>query len=434
MIGLSDPFTIARLEPGGLAARLGLAIGERILEINGVELHDEIDFGAQISEEQLLLRVQGSDGAVREVEGAREYGVPFGAEFEARQPKRCHNNCVFCFVYQHPKGVRRELLIKDDDYVFSFVHGNFITLTNLSDADFQRILDERLSPMYVSVHATDPEVRVRMMKNPKSGQILQQIDRLAAGGIDLHTQLVIVPGMNDGEVLERSIRELADRFPRVQTIAVVPVGLTKHRGRLPQLRTFTKDDAVQALDLVHGFQKDFLKHRKTRLVFAADEMYVLAEAEIPPARAFEGFPQAENGIGMLRQTIDAWLAGQEGIVPRNGTRERVAIVTGTSAAPTLRRLLAERPPTGADATLCVVTNEYFGDTVTVSGLLVGADIEAALAKHGAVDRVLLPPNCLKEREVFLDDRTRTDLERRLGVPLQIGFDVPSATHAGSPAA
>ena len=434
MIGLSDPFTIARLEPAGLAARLGLAVGERILEINGVELHDEIDFGAQISEEQLLLRIQGSDGAIREVEGAREYGVPFGAEFEARQPKRCHNNCVFCFVYQHPKGVRRELLIKDDDYVFSFVHGNFITLTNLSDADFQRILDERLSPMYVSVHATDPDVRVRMMKNPKSGQILQQIDRLAAGGIDLHTQLVIVPGMNDGEVLERSIRELADRFPRVQTIAVVPVGLTKHRGRLPQLRTFTKDDAVRALDLVHGFQKDFLKHRKTRLAFAADEMYVLAEAEIPPARAFEGFPQAENGIGMLRQTIDAWLAGQEGVVPRNGARERVAIVTGTSAAPTLRRLLAERPPAGADATLCVVTNEYFGDTVTVSGLLVGADIEAALAKHGAVDRVLLPPNCLKEKEVFLDDRTRTDLERRLGVPLQIGFDVPSATHTGSTAA
>ena len=434
MIGLSDPFTIARLEPGGLAARLGLAVGERILEINGVELHDEIDFGAQISEEHLLLRVQGSDGAVREVEGAREYGVPFGAEFEARQPKRCHNNCVFCFVYQHPKGVRRELLIKDDDYVFSFVHGNFITLTNLSDADFQRILDERLSPMYVSVHATDPDVRVRMMKNPKSGQILQQIDRLAAGGIDLHTQLVIVPGMNDGEVLERSIRELADRFPRVQTIAVVPVGLTKHRGRLPQLRTFTKEDAVRALDLVHGFQKDFLKHRKTRLVFAADEMYVLAEAEIPPARAFEGFPQAENGIGMLRQTIDAWLAGQEGVVPRNGTRERVAIVTGTSAAPTLRRLLAERPPAGADASLCVVTNEYFGDTVTVSGLLVGADIEAALAKHGAVDRVLLPPNCLKEKEVFLDDRTRTDLERRLGVPLQIGFDAPGAVHAGSSAA
>jgi len=439
LIGLSDPFTIARLTPGGLAARLGLAVGERILEINGVELHDEIDFGAQISEEQIVLRVQASDGSVREVEGAREYGVSFGAEFEARQPKRCHNNCVFCFVYQHPKGVRRELLIKDDDYVFSFVHGNFITLTNLSDADFQRILDERLSPMYVSVHATDPDVRVRLMKNPKSGQILSQLDRLAAGGIDLHTQLVIVPGINDGEVLERSIRELAERYPRVQTIAVVPVGLTKHRGRLPSLRTFTKEDAARALDQVHGFQKDFLKRHKTRLVFAADEMYVLAEAEIPPASAFEGFPQAENGIGMLRQTMDAWLAGKEGVVPRNGKRERVAIVTGTSAAPTLRRLLDERPPTGADASLCVVTNEYFGDTVTVSGLLVGADIEAALVKHGPADRVLLPPNCLKEQELFLDDRTRSDLESRLGVPVQIGFDAPlgtsptNATHA-APAA
>lgn len=424
MIGLSDPFTIARVEPGGLGERLGLKPRERILEINGIALHDEIDFGSQISEERLHLRVQSAEGAVRELEGVREYGIPFGVEFEARQPKRCHNNCVFCFVYQHPKGVRRELLIKDDDYVFSFVHGNFITLTNLGDAEFQRILDERLSPMYVSVHATDPEVRVRMMKNPKSGKIMADIDRLAAGGIELHTQLVIVPGMNDGDILRRSVEELAARFPSVRTIAVVPVGLTKHRGRLPQLRTFTREDAVEALETVQRFQDAFRKAHRTRLVFAADEMYVLAGADVPPARAYEGFPQLENGIGMLRQTIDAWDSGA--IRPRNGSRERVAIVTGTSAAPTLRRLLEEQPPKDVDASLCVVANEYFGDTVTVSGLLVGADIEAALLRHGPVDRVLLPPNCLKEREIFLDDRTRTDLEMRIGAPVHIGFDHPRA--------
>ncbi len=424
MIGLSDPFTIARVEPGGLGERLGLKPRERILEINGVPLHDEIDFGSQVSEERLRLRVQSPDGAMRELEGLREYGVPFGVEFEARQPKRCHNNCVFCFVYQHPKGVRRELLIKDDDYVFSFVHGNFITLTNLGDAEFQRILDERLSPLYVSVHATDPEVRVRMMKNPKSGKIMADIDRLVEGGIDLHTQLVIVPGMNDGEILRRSIQDLAARHPRVQTIAVVPVGLTKHRGRLPQLRTFTREDAEAALEMVHEAQAAFRKAHKTRLVFAADEMYVLAGADVPPARAYEGFPQLENGIGMLRQTMDTWAS--DAIRARNGSRERVAIVTGTSAAPTLRRLLEERPLEEVDASLCVVTNEYFGDTVTVSGLLVGADIESALLRHGPVDRVLLPPNCLKEREIFLDDRTRTDLERRIGVPIQIGFDHPAA--------
>jgi len=426
MIGLSDPFTISRLEPGGLAERLGLKPRERILEINGVPLQDEIDFGTQISEERLLLRVQAEDGHVREVEGLREYGVPFGAEFEARQPKRCHNNCVFCFVYQHPKGVRRELLIKDDDYVFSFVHGNFITLTNLGEAEFQRILDERLSPLYVSVHATDPEVRVRMMKNPKSGRILADIDRLAAGGIELHTQLVIVPGMNDGDVLAQSLRDLAARFPSVRTIAVVPVGLTKHRGRLPDLRTFTRDDAVGALAQVHAFQAKSRKEHQTRIAFAADEMYVLAGEEVPPARAYEGFPQLENGIGMLRQTIDAWRKGATDVVPRNGSRERVAVVTGTSAAPTLRRLIDERPPDGVDLSLCVVANDYFGDTVTVSGLLVGADIEAALKLHGPVDRVLLPPNCLKEREIFLDDRTRTDLERTIGAPVQIGFDQSAA--------
>ncbi|HEY6572703.1 MAG TPA: DUF512 domain-containing protein, partial [Candidatus Eisenbacteria bacterium] len=273
MIGLSDPFTIARVEPGTLASELGLAPGERILAINDVELHDEIDFGHAINDEWLVVRVRGKDGAVREVEGAREYGVGFGAEFEARQPKRCHNNCVFCFVYQHPKGVRRELLIKDDDYVFSFVHANFITLTNLSEPEFQRILDERLSPLYVSVHATDPAVRVRLMKNPKSGMILQQIDRLAEAEIEMHTQLVICPGINDGDILVKSIEELAARHPWVKTISVVPVGLTKHRERLPQLRTFTREDAEAAIDLVHEHQKRLLRERKTRLVFAADEMY-----------------------------------------------------------------------------------------------------------------------------------------------------------------
>jgi putative radical SAM enzyme (TIGR03279 family) len=427
VIGLSDPFTIAKVEPGGLGARLGLQPRDRILEINGIALHDEVDFGSQISEERLRLTIQAADGAVREVEGLREYGVPFGVEFEARQPKRCHNNCVFCFVYQHPKGVRRELLIKDDDYVFSFVHGNFITLTNLGEAEFQRILDERLSPLYVSVHATDPDVRVRMMKNPKSGKILADIDRLIAGGIDLHTQMVVVPGMNDGAVLTRSIEELAARFPRVRTIAVVPVGLTKHRGRLPDLRTFTRQDAVASLAEVHAFQAAFLKTHKTRIVFAADEMYVLAGETVPAARSYEGFHQLENGIGMLRQTIDAWTKGTDTVRPRNGKRERVAIVTGTSAAPTLRRLLEERPPDGVDASLCVVTNEYFGDTVTVSGLLVGADIEAALRRHGPVDRALLPPNCLKEREIFLDDRTRSDLEQAIGAPVQIGFDTRAAS-------
>ncbi len=426
MIGLSDPFTIATVDPKGLAARLGLMPGERILEINGIVLHDEIDFGSQISEEELTLRVLGQDSRERVVQGIREYGVPFGAAFEARQPKRCHNNCVFCFVYQHPKGVRRELLIKDDDYVFSFVHGNFITLTNLGDAEFQRIIDERLSPLYVSVHATDPEVRVRLMKNPKSGRIMEQIDRLVAAGIEMHTQLVICPGINDGAILTRSIEELGERHPAVRTIAVVPVGLTKHRARLPQLRTFTADDARAALAetarLARGFQKRF----SSRVVFAADEMYVLADEPVPPARAYEGFLQLENGIGMLRSTMDRWAKAEDDIRPRNGARERVVVVTGTSASPTIERLLRERAPDGVEATVCTVTNDYFGETVTVSGLLVGADIERALLAHGAGDRVLLPPNCLKEGEVFLDDRTRSDLEARLGVPIQIGFDTKAA--------
>jgi len=430
MIGLSDPFTIAGVDPNGLAAKLGLRKGERLLAINDVLLHDEIDFAAQSQEEFLRLRVRGTDGNEREIEGRREYGVPFGAEFEARQPKRCHNNCVFCFVYQHPKGVRRELLIKDDDYVFSFVHGNFITLTNLSEPEFQRIIDERLTPLYVSVHATDPDVRVRLMKNPKSGLILRQIDRLVAAGIEMHTQLVICPGINDGAVLTRSIADLAERHPGVRTVAVVPVGLTKHRGRLPELRTFTSEDSRMCLDQVHRAQAELRKRFKTRLVYAADELYVLAGEDVPKAAAYEGFPQLENGIGMLRQTMDDWGSGKMTILPRNGRRERVAVVTGTSAGPTLTRLLERSSPPGVETTLVVVPNEYFGETVTVSGLLVGSDIERALLERGGgFDRVLLPPNCLKEGEIFLDDGTRSDLERKLGVPVQIGFDATAAAAA-----
>jgi putative radical SAM enzyme (TIGR03279 family) len=426
VIGLSDPFTISHVEPQGLAARLGLLPGERILAINDVDLHDEIDFSSQISEEFLHLRVRGTDGAVREVEGQREYGVPFGAEFEARQPKRCHNNCVFCFVYQHPKGVRKELLIKDDDYVFSFVHGNFITLTNLSEADFQRILDERLSPLYISVHATDPQVRARLMKNPKSGRILEQMDRLAAVGIEMHTQLVVCPGINDGAVLSRSIEDLAARHPFVRTISVVPVGLTKHRERLPQLRPYNAAEAGEAIAEVHAFQDRFLTEKKTRLVFAADEMYVLADAAVPPAKSYEDFPQHENGIGMLRLLTDRWMAGEDTVEPRDGGRDRVAVVTGASAAPTLQALFEAKPPAGVDLDLCVVENDYFGPTVTVSGLLVGVDIERALRARPGFHRVLLPSNCLKDGDIFLDDRTRTALERSLGVPVDVGFDTPTA--------
>ena len=425
MIGLSDPFTIAHVDTHGLAAQLGLLPGERILAINDVELHDEIDFSNQISEELLRLRVRGTDGAVREVEGWREYGVPFGVEFEARQPKRCHNNCVFCFVYQHPRGVRKELLVKDDDYVFSFVHGNFITLTNLAEADFRRILEERLSPLYISVHATDPQVRTRLMKNPKSGLILQQIDRLAAVGIEMHTQLVVCPGINDGAVLTRSIEDLAARHPSVRTISVVPVGLTKHRERLPQLRTFTPEEARQSIGEVHAFQERFLPQKRTRLVFAADEMYVLGGEEVPSASAYEGFPQHENGIGMLRMLSDRWMAGEDTVEPRDGGRDRVAVITGASAAPTLRALFEAKPPAGVDLDLCVVENDYFGSSVTVSGLLVGADIERALRARPRFDRVLLPPNCLKEGNIFLDDRTRSDLERSLGAPVDVGFDTPT---------
>jgi putative radical SAM enzyme (TIGR03279 family) len=400
------------------AAAAGLAPGDRILAINGHALRDAIDFQFHGADERLDLTVE-RDGARRPLRVVCG-GAPLGVELTAPRPgdiATCANKCVFCFIHQLPKGMRGSLYVKDDDFRLSFLHGNYITLTDLDEAELARIEAQRLSPLYVSVHATDPGLRWELLGRPRaSAEILPRLARLATSGIRMHAQIVLCPGWNDGAQLERTVRELAPLHPHVATTAIVPVGLTAHRERLPSLRTLTDAEARALVATVHGWQAELLPRLGSRFVFLGDEVYLQAGAPLPDAAAYEGFPVAEDGIGLVRRFEDAFarLARRR----RAGTDARVTVVSGTLYAPRLERLLATLP---AAARVAAVPNRHFGGSVSVAGLLTGGDIQRHLASLGDLgDAVLVPAVALRDGDgVFLDDVTPADLARDLAVPVQV---------------
>src|SRR5262245_22448312 len=294
---------VLRVEPGGLAARAGLLPGDRLVRVNGNALRDLIDFHVLAGEERLTIDVQRGCQP-HAVVLQREWGRELGLECEPPTPSEistCANKCVFCFIHQLPKGLRRSLYVKDDDYRLSFLHGNYITLTDLPDEEVQRIVDQHLSPLYVSVHATDPVLRHFLLGRPKTmrGELMERMRRLAAAGIRLHAQIVLCPGLNDGPHLERTVRELAALHPAVATIAVVPVGLTRHREGLHPLRALTPGEARATLAAIRDWQAGHLERHGSRIVFGADELYLQAGEPIPPAAAYEGFPVVEDGVGLV---------------------------------------------------------------------------------------------------------------------------------------
>jgi putative radical SAM enzyme (TIGR03279 family) len=325
--------------------------------------------------------------------------------------------------------LRRSLYVKDDDYRLSFLHGNYITLTDLPDSEIERIVDHHLSPLYISVHATDPALRHFLLGEPKTirGDLLARMRRLAAGGIRMHAQIVLCPGLNDGDHLARTVRELSELAPAVATVAVVPVGLTRHREGLYPLRSVTPEEARALLAAIGQWQADHLRTRGTRLVFAADELYLAAGEPIPDAAAYEGFPVVEDGIGLVRRFEDEWMRGQRRWrrgrrAPRRGT-----VVTGELFAPVLERVLARWPVAGVRVDVAAVPNEFFGRAISVAGLLTGSDIARALAGRDLGEVVLIPGVALQEtRGVLLDDVSGADLGRHLGVPVA----APAATARG----
>lgn len=416
------PALITAVDPQSVAARAGIMPGDVLLALNGMPLRDVIDVSIVAAAPRLSFLVE-REGQRKRLPAQRRYGEPLGLDFAEELfdgPLHvCRNACDFCFVAQMAPDLRPPLYVKDDDYRLSFLHGNYISLTNLSPADWERIAEQALSPLYVSVHATDPDVRVSLMHNPRAGEIMAQLRRLVDAGIEVHTQAVLLPGRNDGACLDRTIMDLAALYPGVRSLCVVPVGLT--RWHKPTLRPFTDAEARATLEQTLAHQARLRETLGIGFVYPSDEWYLRAGEPVPPLTAYDDLLPAlvENGVGMVRLFMEWWPATQARIAALGG--ERQTWVTGTLFAPLLRayarRFEAE---TGIPAEVLAIPNAAFGETVTVTGLLAGADLLAALAATATGEVIVAPEVIFRGPEGrTLDGVTAEELGARLGKPIAV---------------
>ncbi len=415
--------TITGVVPGSPAAKKRIRVGDRLVSVNGQPIVDVLDYRFYEVEERLTLELETEKGA-RTVKLRKQEYTDIGLEFETYlmdKQHTCRNKCVFCFIDQMPPGMRESLYFKDDDSRLSFLFGNYITLTNLSEHEIQRIIDLHITPINISVHTTNPELRCRMMNNRFAGETLGLLRRFADAGIHMECQLVLCPGWNDGAELERSMRDLAVLAPAVESVAVVPVGLTKHREGLTELRPFTADEAKAVLDCVEQFGDTLKETIGTRLIYPADEWYIKAGRPIPCEAFYEEMSQLENGVGMsalMRAQFDEAL---ESCDASDALGTDTVLVTGVAAEPLIRDLVGkatERYP-ALRARVQAIRNDFFGETITVAGLVTGRDLQEQLAGV-ACERVLVPDVMLRhEKDRFLDDMTPAELEAALGVTVQV---------------
>ena len=411
---------VSRVAKGGIAEELGIVPGTELLSVNGRELLDFLDWEFLTADEELLITAKLPDGDLVEYDIERPEGEPMGLELEPPTVRRCANRCEFCFIEGLPKGLRKPLYIRDDDYRLSFAYGNFATLSNVKERDIARILEYRLSPLYVSVHATPWEARKKLLNNPRVPNILEQLTRLAAGGIQFHTQMVVVPGMNDGEVLEQSLADLWSFGDAVLSVALVPVGVTQF-SHLYTGKPMDEANARRILARVEAWEERALAERGEKWVRGSDELYLLANQELPGAEHYGEFAQVENGVGavtLLRERVRNGLAG----LPRLDGR-KIGVVTGRSMAPIMPAILDQiAGRTGAHFELIPMTNSLFGPTVTTAGLLVGADIRRALEGRHDLDMALIPAETINESGVFLDDESFITLRESLPMPVFPSYD------------
>jgi putative radical SAM enzyme (TIGR03279 family) len=411
---------VSKVHPGSIADELGIVPGTQLLTVNGRELADFLDWEFLGADDELTLEAILPDGEEIVYEIERDGAEPFGLELEPPNVRRCANRCEFCFIEGLPKGLRKNLYWRDDDYRLSFAYGNFATLSNLKDRDFERIIEYRLSPLYVSVHATPWEARKKLLNNPRVPNIMEQLRRLQAGGIRFHGQMVIVPGMNDGEVLEQSFEELWGLGEDMMSVAIVPVGLTQF-SHLYSGKPMDLENSTRLIEAVERWEARALAERGHRWVFASDELYLLAGRELPGPEHYGDFPQIENGIGAvtaLRQRV------AEGLheLPRLDGR-RIGVVTGVSMGPLMPELLGKLTArTGARFELIVAESSLFGPTTTTAGLLVGADIRRALHGRADLDLALIPAECINESGLFLDDARFIDVRESLPMPVYPSYD------------
>jgi putative radical SAM enzyme (TIGR03279 family) len=418
---------VAAVDPSSLASELGIAPGTELLAINGRDLGDFLDFEFLSADEAFLLHVRTPAGEEIEFDIERPEDLPLGITLEPPSIRRCTNRCDFCFVDGNPDGARRTLFIRDDDYRLSFRHGNFATLTNLKPRDVDRIVEYRLSPLYVSVHATDPEVRRRLLRNPRAPAIVPQLQGFASAGIRFHTQIVVVPGVNDGPVLERSLSDLYAMGDAVLTTAVVPVALTSY-SKLDLVRSLTAAESAAAVDEVERWSTRARGERGEGWVYGSDELYLQAGRPFPPEADYDGFPQVENGVGAVRYLRG--LVERERVSLADLRGRRVLVCTGRAMAalmPAILETVAE--VSGATFECVVLENGYFGPTVTTAGLLPGRAFLEALRGREGFDLALLPAEAVSDAGAFIDDLSFADLQAGAPMPLRLSYHFTDALGA-----
>ena len=410
--------------PGSIAEELEISAGDKLLAINDQEIEDVFDYHFLANEEYLTVLIEKPDGEQWELEIEKEYEEDLGIEFEQGlmdEYRSCRNKCIFCFIDQMPKDMRETLYFKDDDSRLSFLQGNYVTLTNMSDHDIDRIVRYHLEPINVSFQTTNPELRCKMLHNRFAGEALKKVDRLYEGGITMNGQIVLCKGINDGEELERSIRDLMKYAPQLQSVSVVPVGLSKYRDGLYPLLPFTKEDAKEVLHIIHKWQKKAYEEFGIHFIHGGDEWYILAEEELPEEERYDGYLQLENGVGMLRLLMNEFEEGYERLNGDERDRE-VSIATGFLAYPYIQRMadrIMEKYPK-SKLHVYGIRNDFFGESITVSGLITGQDLIGQLKGKALGEKLLLPCNMLRiEEQDFLDDVTLQDVKDALQVPVDI---------------
>ncbi|MGM0502532.1 MAG: DUF512 domain-containing protein, partial [Bacillota bacterium] len=401
-----------------IAEEVDLTPGDKLVRINGQILKDFIDYKFLITDTYLELEIVKDNGEYWIIEVEKNFDESLGIEFSDiifDGLKTCHNNCIFCFVDQMPEGCRKTLSLKDDDYRFSFLKGSYTTLTNLSEEEFKRIKRMHLSPLNISVHSTNSKVREQMLNNKNAGRILEQIEELCAVGIEMNTQIVLCPEINDGQYLAQTIEDLAQFIPQIKSLAVVPVGLTKYRDGLTNLRSFTKQEALEVIEMVEKYQNEFRSENESGFVYLADEFYLLAEQEIPSREYYDNFPQLENGVGMVRLLRDEFAELKSNLPKEIANKTKISLVTGKLGAEALKPVVTElNEIDNLNLEVCVIKNKFFGSEVTVTGLLTSTDILGQL-KDDHVDLgdlILIPEVLLNDDDLFLDDLSWREFEKK----------------------
>ena len=425
---------IDRVLEGSIAEELEIEAGDELVAINDQPIEDIFDYQYYVEDEYIEVLIRKPDGEEWLLEIDKDPDEDLGIVFEnglMDDYRSCHNKCIFCFIDQMPEGMRETLYFKDDDSRLSFLQGNYITLTNMSDADVERIIKYNLSPINISFQTTNPELRCKMLNNRFAGQALEKVEKFYDAGIIMNGQIVLCKGVNDGEELERSIRDLYEYLPYLESVSVVPVGLSKFRDGLYPLEPFTKEDAIEVLNVIHRWQEKAFVEYELHFIHASDEWYLLADMELPKEESYDGYLQLENGVGMLRLFMDEFEDGLQQLIEDKKImqNEEISIITGRLSYPCIKAAAKrlEEVTEGLTIHVHAIRNDFFGENITVSGLLTGTDIMAQGKELPLGERMLLPENVLRSGEqVLLDDYTVQDLEKTLQVPVNIvkssGYD------------